>query len=74
MSYDLKALKMKWFAMSDCLETVECASLPFQSIDDIESRYCLSARMFRVGHEITDEILEEMTLQNSDFFINVLDV
>jgi hypothetical protein len=73
MSYDLKALKMKWFAMSDCLETGEFLNLPFQSIDDIESRYCLSARMFRVGHEITF-CNEEMTLQNSDFFINVLDV
>uniref|UniRef100_A0A1X7VLY4 Uncharacterized protein n=1 Tax=Amphimedon queenslandica TaxID=400682 RepID=A0A1X7VLY4_AMPQE len=40
-------------------ETIECTSLPLQSIDDIHSSDCLSLGMLCVSDSITDDILEE---------------
>jgi hypothetical protein len=45
-------------------ETVESAALAFEGIDDVHGSHSLAAGVLRVGHGVTDDILQE-SLQNT---------
>jgi hypothetical protein len=42
-----------------CPESVECSSLPFQRVDDIQRSDCFPLGMFSVSHRVSDHVLQE---------------
>jgi len=63
----LFVLRMSCFLTS---ESVECASLSLEGIDDVHGRYGLPLGVFGVGYGVSDDVLEEDFEYTSSLFVD----
>lgn len=65
-----KHKSLTFFATKSSAESIECTPLTFEGIDNIHSCHSLPFRVLRVGHCISDDILQKYLQDSSSFLVD----
>ena len=65
-------LHSSWYVVADYLsaESVEGLALTLEGVHDVHGRDSLAASVLRVGHGVTDDVLEEDLEHTTGLFVN----
>jgi hypothetical protein len=53
------------------LETIECAALTFQGVDDIQGGHGLAPRMLGVSNGLADDVFQEVAQHTADLLVDI---